>query len=158
MPNPAAPVPSRLPWPPLLLFAALLAALLLGWVLPLPWPGLNDRPAQIVGYAILAAGIGLMLWSIATFATAGANVMPHRPATALLTHGPFRIWRNPIYMADVLILAGLAQATGNVWFVILAVVFALAVLKLAIVPEETHLEAKFGQAYIDYKARTRRWF
>ena len=154
----AAPVPSRVPWPPLLLGAMILAALGLGRVWPLPWPGLNDGPAQVIGYGILCAGLGLMLWSIATFAIAGANVLPHRPATALLTNGPFRIWRNPIYMADVLILAGLAQAAGNVWFVILAAVFALAVLQLAILPEEAHLEAKFGHDYIAYKGRTRRWF
>jgi protein-S-isoprenylcysteine O-methyltransferase Ste14 len=61
-------------------------------------------------------------------------------------------------MGDVLILLGLAELTHNIWFVILGPVFALAVFRLAIVPEERHLEERFGQAYLDYKARTRRWF
>jgi protein-S-isoprenylcysteine O-methyltransferase Ste14 len=40
----------------------------------------------------------------------------------------------------------------------MAPVFALAILQLAILPEERHLEARFGKEYLDYKARTRRWF
>jgi protein-S-isoprenylcysteine O-methyltransferase Ste14 len=61
-------------------------------------------------------------------------------------------------MADVLIRLGLAQATLNVWFVPLAALFALLVFKLAIEPEERHLEAKYGDAYRHWRTRTRRWF
>jgi protein-S-isoprenylcysteine O-methyltransferase Ste14 len=61
-------------------------------------------------------------------------------------------------MGDVLILLGLAQITLNIWLALLAPLFALAVFKLAIVPEERHLEERFGDAYLDYKERTRRWF
>ena len=89
---------------------------------------------------------------------ARTNVWPHRQADLLVTAGPFRIWRNPIYMGEMLILLGLAQVTYNIWFAILAPVFALAVFKLAILPEESHLEARFGETYLDYKSRTRRWF
>ena len=46
----------------------------------------------------------------------------------------------------------------NIWLVVMAPVFALAILGLAILPEERHLEARFGEDYLDYKARTRRWF
>jgi protein-S-isoprenylcysteine O-methyltransferase Ste14 len=133
-------------------------AIALGAAFPLPWPGLDDVPARIIGYGIGIAGLVLMAWSLATFLTAGANVLPHRAATTLITSGPFRWWRNPIYMADVLILLGLAQVSLNAWFVIAALLFAPAVRQLAILPEERHLEARFGDAYRDYKARTRRWF
>lgn len=150
--------PSRIPWPPLLLIAGILGAGHLGRVTPLPWPGLDDLPARIVGYAILAAGILLMGWAAFAFRRARANILPHKAATTLITSGPFAIWRNPIYMADCLILAGLAQPTLNVWYVVVAVVFALAVYLLAIRPEERHLEARFGKTYLDYKQRTRRWF
>jgi protein-S-isoprenylcysteine O-methyltransferase Ste14 len=61
-------------------------------------------------------------------------------------------------MGHVLILLGLAQLTHNVWFAILAPVYALAVFWLAILPEERHLEERFGDTYRDYKERTRRWF
>ena len=62
-----------------------------------------------------------------------------------------------MYLAEVMILLGLAELTHNVWFAILAPVFGVAVTVLAIIPEERHLEARFGEAYHAYKERTRRW-
>ena len=56
-----------------------------------------------------------------------------------------------------MILLGLAELTKNVWFVIVAAVFVLLVTWLAILPEERHLEAKFGDEWRAYKARARRW-
>ncbi|KAB2911883.1 MAG: isoprenylcysteine carboxylmethyltransferase family protein [Hyphomicrobiaceae bacterium] len=150
--------PSSIPWPPILLVAAVGGAIVLGRIYPLSWPGLDDWPAQAVGYGIGAAGLALVAWGIVTLHRAGTNVRPDRGADRLITEGAFRFRRNPIYMGDVLILLGLAQVTGNIWFAILAPPFAVALLLLAILPEERHLEARFGQAYLDYKARTRRWF
>ena len=89
---------------------------------------------------------------------ANTTVLPHRRVERLVTHGAFRFRRNPIYMGEVLVFLGLAQATGNIWMAIMAPLFALGVFALAILPEERHLEARFGDAYVDYKAGTRRWF
>ena len=158
METPAGSRPSAVPWPPVLLAVAIVAALALGRVYPLAWTGLDDRPARAIGYGLGIAGIGLMAWGLGTLVRGRTNVWPHRQADQLVTAGPFRIWRNPIYMGEVLILLGLAQITYNIWFAILAPVFALAVYKLAILPEEGHLEARFGDTYVDYKGRTRRWF
>ena len=158
METPVGARPSAVPWPPVLLAAAIVAAHALGRVYPLAWPGLDDRPARVIGYGLGIGGIVLMVWGLGTLVRARTNVWPHRQADQLVTAGPFRIWRNPIYMGEVLILLGLAQATYNIWFAILAPVFALAVYKLAILPEEGHLEARFGDTYVDYKGRTRRWF
>ena len=150
--------PSAIPWPPLLLVAALAAGVLLGRLFPLPWPGLDDLPARVIGYGLGVAGLALMAWGALTLRRAGTTLLPHKRADRLVTDGAFRFRRNPIYMGEVLALLGLAQVTGNIWFAILAPLFALAVLGLAILPEERHLEARFGEAYLDYKARTRRWF
>ncbi|MGH7487570.1 MAG: methyltransferase family protein, partial [bacterium] len=76
----------------------------------------------------------------------------------LVTGGAFRFRRNPIYMGEVLIFLGLAELTHNIWLAILAPLLAIALYVLAIRPEEHHLETRFGQAYLDYKERTRRWF
>jgi protein-S-isoprenylcysteine O-methyltransferase Ste14 len=150
--------PSTIPWPVVLLAGGLAGGVLLGRLYPLPWPGLDDLPARIVGYALGAAGIGLMGWGVLTLQQANTTVLPHKRADRLVTTGAFRFRRNPIYMGEVLLFLGLAQATGNIWMAIMAPLFAVAVLALAILPEERHLEARFGQAYLDYKARTRRWF
>jgi len=152
------PRPSAVPWPPLLLVSAIAAAVGLGWAVPLPWLGVDDLPARVIGYGLGGAGLLLAAWAITTMAKARANILPHRPATALITSGPFRIWRHPIYMADVLILLGLAQATLNLWFIPAAGVFAVLVVVLAIGPEERHLAAQFGDDYVMWRGRTRRWF
>jgi protein-S-isoprenylcysteine O-methyltransferase Ste14 len=140
------------------LAAALGAAVLLGRLYPLSWPGLNDLAAQAIGYGVGAAGVLLVAWGIVTLLRADTTVQPHKRAGLLVTHGAFGFRRNPIYMGEVLIFLGLAQATGNVWLAIVAPLFAAAVLVLAILPEERHLEARFGEEYLAYKDRTRRWF
>ena len=149
---------SAVPWPAVLFVAALGAGVLLGRLYALPWPGLDDLAARVIGYGLGAAGIALMVWGALTLYRANTTVLPHRRVDRLVTHGAFRFRRNPIYMGEVLLFLGLAQATGNIWLAIVAPLFAVAVLGLAILPEERHLEARFGEAYLDYKARTRRWF
>jgi protein-S-isoprenylcysteine O-methyltransferase Ste14 len=150
--------PSAIPWPPILFAGAIAAALLLARIFPLAWPGLDDMGARVLGYAFGLAGLALTSWGLVTLYRARTNILPHKAADRLVVEGAFRFRRNPIYMGEVLILLGLAQATGNVWFAVMAPIFAVAILQLAILPEELHLEARFGEEYLDYKARTRRWF
>jgi protein-S-isoprenylcysteine O-methyltransferase Ste14 len=150
--------PSAVPWPAVLLVGGLVAAVLLGRLYPLPWPGLDDLAARVIGYGLGLAGLALMAWGFLTLRRADTTVLPHRRVERLVTDGAFRFRRNPIYMGEVLAFLGLAQATGNIWFAVMAPLFALGVLALAILPEERHLEARFGEAYLDYRARTRRWF
>jgi protein-S-isoprenylcysteine O-methyltransferase Ste14 len=156
--TPSAELPA-LPWPPLLLVAVVAVAWALGHIAPLPWPGVDDGPARLVGLGIGAAGVALAVWSAATLSRHGTTIRPSGTASAhLVTDGPYRLRRNPIYIADVLMLLGVAELTHNVWYVILAALFIPLVTWLAILPEERHLEARFGDAYRAYKASTRRWF
>jgi protein-S-isoprenylcysteine O-methyltransferase Ste14 len=140
-----------------LLAGSALAAWLLGRSWPLPWPGLDDTLARVIGIGLGVAGVALMTWSAATLRRHRTTVLPHARVERLVTDGPFRYRRNPIYLADVLLLLGAAELTKNVWFVIVAPLFAGLVTWLAILPEERHLEARFGEAYRAYKASTRRW-
>jgi protein-S-isoprenylcysteine O-methyltransferase Ste14 len=146
------------PWPPVLFLATIVLAMLSQRIYPLPWPGMDDAPARMIGYGFGVAGLALIVWGIYTLKQAGTTVLPDKGADKLVTDGPFRYRRNPIYMGDVLLFLGLAQLTGNIWLVIAAPLFAIAVYYLAILPEEQHLENRFGQAYLDYKENTRRWF
>lgn len=154
--DPAADRPSRVPWPPILIAAAVVAAIALGSVWPLSWPGERDLVARAVGYGIGLAGMALLVWSVTTLRRHGTTVLPDQPATTLVTDGPFRFRRHPIYIADALILLGAAELTENIWFAIVALPFLVLVTWLAILPEERHLEARFGDAYRAYKQRTRR--
>lgn len=149
--------PSSIPWPPLLLAAAAAGAVAMGRVRPLGWPGVDDLAARTIGLGIGALGLLLAAWAIVTMARAGTAVRPDRGADVLVTSGPFQRFRNPIYLADTMILLGLAELTKNIWFAIFAVLFAILVTWLAILPDERHLEARFGEAYRAYKERSRRW-
>ncbi|MGI9393118.1 MAG: methyltransferase family protein [Boseongicola sp.] len=155
-PMPAAP-PSRIPWPPILLLAVVAGAITFGRLFPFPWPGVNDLSARVVGLSIGAGGILLAVWASWALYRARTTIMPHQSADVLVTSGPFSRLRNPIYVADVMLLLGGAELTKNIWFVAAAALFGLLVTFLAILPEERHLEARFGDAYRDYKSRSRRW-
>lgn len=149
--------PSRIPWPPILLAGTILLSLALGRVVPLPWPGVDDTPARLIGYGLGALGLLLAAWAVITLWRSGTTVRPDAGASVLVTSGPYGRYRNPIYLADVLIILGLAQVTYNVWFAILAPVFAVLVTWLAILPEERHLAERFGDEWAAYKERSRRW-
>jgi protein-S-isoprenylcysteine O-methyltransferase Ste14 len=149
--------PSSIPWPPVLLVLLVVAAIALGHLLPLAWPGQGDMAGRVAGLALGAAGIALLVWASATLHRHGTAIWPSHGADVLVTDGPFRVRRNPIYIAHVLILLGVAEATRNVWFALLAVPYVALVTWLAVLPEERHLEARFGEAYREYKSRTRRW-
>ena len=149
--------PTSIPWPPILLVAVIIGAAVLGWAAPLQWPGLDDTPAHYIGLGFGALGIVLLVVSILKLRAAGTTVRPHAGASVLVTGGPYRRFRNPIYLADCLILFGIAELTKNVWFVIGAFAFGLLVTWLSILPEERYLERRFGGVYLDYKAKSRRW-
>ena len=149
--------PSPFPWPPLLLAGVIALATLLGRWAPLDWPGVNDTPAQVVGYGFGVAGLALALWAALTLWWAGTTIRPDRASRHLVTWGAYRWGRNPIYAGEAMILLGLAQATLNIWYAGAAIVFLLLVRAMAVLPEEHALEAQFGDAYRDYVARTRRW-
>ncbi|MGI9083774.1 MAG: methyltransferase family protein [Aeromicrobium sp.] len=91
------------------------------------------------------------------FARAGTAVIPFRPSTALVTTGPFRFTRNPMYLGMAVLQAGLSLAFGLMWALAMVPVAVLAVDRLVIAREEPYLERRFGADYIAYKSRVRRW-
>jgi protein-S-isoprenylcysteine O-methyltransferase Ste14 len=145
------------PWPPVLLVAAIAGAWLLGRTLPLAWPGLDDTAAHVIGFGFGFSGFVLVAWSIKTLINAGTTVMPDGVSKVLVTSGPYALFRNPIYLGEVLLLLFFAEWSKNIWFVVAGVLFAILVTALQIIPEERHLAGQFGDAYDAYRAKTRRW-
>lgn len=141
--------------PPLLVLGALVLTLGLDFT----WPASLFEPAAqvIVGGALLLTGFALAGLCVARFRGAGTNVPTYRPTTALVTGGPYRFSRNPIYIGLLLAYAGLGVLIDSVW-VLAGLVPLFGILNLGVVArEEAYLEAKFGDAYRAYKARVRRW-
>ncbi len=148
--------PNRFPWPPLIGVAAAALAFLAQSACPL---GLGLGPeARWFGWALIATGLALDLWAMATMWRAGTNILPHRAAGRLVTSGPFAFTRNPIYLGNSTALVGIAGAENSLWFVVAAVVAAALVEVLAIRREEAHLALRFGSAWAAYAARVPRWF
>lgn len=147
---------TRLP-PPLLL-------LLLGiglWQGAHAWPALRFAlpGAAWIGALLGLVGVALNLVPKWRFGQAGTTINPMRPQAtqALVTGGLLARSRNPMYVGQVLVLAGwgLALRTGLVLPAVLVQVLWLT--RLQIVPEERALQARFGEAYADYRRRVRRW-
>jgi protein-S-isoprenylcysteine O-methyltransferase Ste14 len=138
------------------------AALLVAWaldrfVLGLPVPFAELALVDWLGRIMIGASLGLLFWGASAFRQHQTTIRPDRPANALITSGPFALSRNPLYLAEALLLAGVALTFNKLSFLAVVPLFVLAVTKLAIEGEERHLAAKFGQAYLDYCVRVRRW-
>lgn len=147
--------PGVLVWPPLLTGAAVLLGLVLDWQVPLR--GSLETALRLTGF-VVAAGSGLLAaWAARRFKAAGTNVHPSRPALALVSGGPYRITRNPMYVGLVGAQIGLALILLSPWILILDLPVA-ATLDLGVIRrEERYLEAKFGESYRAYRTIVRRW-
>ena len=118
-----------------------------------------DRALGIgFGALLFLAGTGVGLAATSRFRRAGTDVKPWRASTGIVESGPFRWTRNPMYLGMALIYAGLAVALdGPIALILLPVLIAIIQTQV-IAREERYLERKFGEPYLDYKARVRRWF
>ena len=132
---------------------------LVGVVLELAFP----TAAPPLALAVVAGLIGGALWlaldgqAMMLFRRAGTSIPPRRPTTALVTSGPYRITRNPMYVGMAFLYAGLALALGVIWALAALPLVLLAVDRLVIAREERYMEAKFGDQYREYTRRVRRW-
>lgn len=141
--------------PPVLYTIAFVLGMLIEWLVPTSFVSGLTGPA--LGLALFLTGAGLMAAALRLFRLAGTNVPTYLPTTALVTHGPYRFTRNPIYLALTLIYVGLAVAVDSLW-PLLTLVPLLVVMHFGVVRrEEAYLEQKFGDAYHAYRARVRRW-
>ncbi len=141
--------------PPLIFLGALGLGLLLNWLLPLQ--RFSSASCPVTGWIVAVAGFGIGFWGVRTFIRAGTNVRPDLPVTALVTSGPYRYSRNPLYMACTIIYLGITLSIGSLWLLVILIP-ALAVVRYRIVRrEEEYLESRFGDNYRAYKAQVNRW-
>ncbi|MEW6633819.1 MAG: isoprenylcysteine carboxylmethyltransferase family protein [Pseudomonadota bacterium] len=145
-------------WPPVIYVVAIALSVVLGMLYPLPWVG--DVFGDLlfgVGLVALFGVAALWIAAIRAMFRARTTLDPNAEPDHLVTSGPFGITRNPMYLANTLLLIGVALITGIAWFLLFAFLAAFATQKLAIEKEEKILTAKFGKKYRDYAKRVRRW-
>jgi len=145
--------------PPLLPLATVLAGVGLKalWPLNIGWQLSPLLRHWLGGLVIAGAILGLGLWAVITMRRTGQTENPYQPSTEIVDKGPFRFTRNPMYLQMVIACIGFAILLWNLWILLLTPLCAWALQKSAILPEERYLEEKFGEAYLDYKRRVRRW-
>ena len=131
------------------------AMALLHFGLPIAQP--IREPYRYAGAGLIALAVVLGFWALGLFRRARTGVVPFSEATVLVTGGPYRFTRNPMYVAMVLILVGTAIWLGSItpWLVLPA--FMRIVAERFITPEEAMLERTFGSSYVKYTAAVRRW-
>ena len=155
--------PNRIPWPPLLILCAVATGWILGKALP-SLAGLHmvghyplGQIQAWLGWSLIVAALLMDVWVLLIFRQHKTNIRPDRPATALVDSGPFKYSRNPVYVGNVAIILGLALTRGSLWYALLAPATLYLIQELAIKREEVHLALRFGDAWKQYAAGTRRW-
>jgi protein-S-isoprenylcysteine O-methyltransferase Ste14 len=142
--------------PPPLIYASALAAGLLA-NLRYHIPILPRRVARTLGWPLVACGLAVGFLGAREMRRAETNVDPYKPVTAVVTRGPFRYTRNPLYLSMTLIYGGIA-AVANALLPVLLLPMVLRLIRRGVIErEERYLERKFGDEYIEYKVRTPRW-
>jgi len=142
-------------FPPLIPASVLIVMLLLHWFWPLQIA--MTRVAFALGAILCVLGIGCVVWGGITLAKARTNVSPLRPTTALVTDGPFRFTRNPLYVGGSALLLGVSFLIGTWWGVILLLPAMFVLHYGVILREEDYLEQKFGDSYATFKRSVRRY-
>ena len=164
-PGPATPHPKdnkrAVDAPGVLIFPPFLfvGAFLLGLAPQLLWPVhlLGPWPARVIGVVLVLVSGSIAIPAVRTMKRAGTNVDPAQPSTTIVRTGPFRFTRNPIYLANTILFLALSFLFNSVWPLSLLIPMLLVLYWGVIRREERYLEAKFGAAYLSYKAQVRRW-
>jgi protein-S-isoprenylcysteine O-methyltransferase Ste14 len=148
--NPGVRVP-----PPVLYALAVLGGYWLNRRWPLPVGG--GLYIGVLASMLTLCSLALTVSSVGNFRRSRTSIVPIRPATTLVIAGPYRFTRNPMYvgMAALTVALGLFMKTW--WPVLLLVPVLLIVRLFVIAPEERYLQRRFGDDYVRYMRRVRRW-
>lgn len=142
--------------PPPLIY---LSGWLLGWlfnkIYPIAW--LPDALPMPLGALLIGCGVLCAASAFLAMRRARTPVDPYSPTTAIVSEGSYRYSRNPLYLALALLYIALAAIANMLWPLLLLPLVIWVVQRGVIYREERYLENKFGEAYLQYKAKVRRW-
>ena len=136
-----------------------LLTLLLGLVLDRRFhvPFLPHGVARVLGWPLVGGGMALATWFIRTMRGADTTLEVNKPVSSLVQDGPFRYSRNPGYLSLAMIYAGIAIRRNALLAIVLLPLLVVVTQRELIEREERYLERTFGEEYLAYKRRVRRW-
>jgi len=142
--------------PPLIFVGGFLIGLAVEWAVPVSAPPVPLRVA--VGLLGLAGFLYFDGFATRVFGRAGTSVLPFGDrTTSVVSDGPYRFSRNPMYVGMTLLYVGVAVATGVMWALATLPIVLVVIRRYVIAREEAYLTAKFGDSYREYQSRVRRW-
>ena len=142
--------------PPFIFVLGFLSGLVLErWVHRIPLG--SRRPLALAGWTLAVAALALAGWAMITFWRARTAIIPHRPASRLVRHGPYRFTRNPMYVALAALYVGLALLFNVAWPLVLLPAVLWLLWHLVIRHEERYLLFAFGDDYAAFTREVRRW-
>jgi protein-S-isoprenylcysteine O-methyltransferase Ste14 len=141
--------------PPLIYGAAFIVGLLIHRALPVPV--LPETLADWIGVVFVLASIPIAITAFRAMIRAQTSFDPRKPTTAIVSEGPFHYSRNPMYISLTLLYLGVSLLINALWILLLVVPLLVVIRYGVIAREEAYLERKFGDEYLRYKARVRRW-
>lgn len=147
------PILAELDIPPTWLALHLAATWALSWISP----AVFGRVGVVVGAALVATGVAIMLAAIAQMTLARTTVIPRRDPSSLVTGGLFSLSRNPIYLADAILLTGAILWLDAILALPLVASFVWLIQSRYIRDEEARLTLAFGPEFDLWAGRTRRW-
>ncbi len=148
--------PGVIAWPPLIFAAHAMAGGVAHWLWPITL--LPVLSARIIGAMLVAASGTQALWASWAMKQAGTPIHPTHPTTTIVTAGPYRYTRNPMYLSLCLLHLGIGLLLNGALPVLFLIPLALTLHFGVIRREERYLTGKFGETYLAYQRRVRRWF
>ena len=142
--------------PPIAWALAIVVGLGADWLYPLRFVP-PSVPGKWLGGAVFAAAFALAVWAIVTIRKAGTRVETNKPTTRIVASGPYRFTRNPIYLGMFLGQIGLAIGFNSLWVLVTLLPFYVVIRYGVVAREEAYLKGKFGEVYLGYMSRVRRW-
>jgi len=112
---------------------------------------------EVLGTILLVIGLFMMFWGLLTFAQAKTAILPMKPASRVVDHGPYALSRNPMYTGMALAYLGGAVAMNSLWALVMFPFVIVMLIRLVIEREENYLSSAFGEDYDSYRRRVRRW-
>jgi protein-S-isoprenylcysteine O-methyltransferase Ste14 len=143
--------------PPLVYVSVFFASIFCQRAFPVDHHWFSAPGIEVAGWALIASGIFLLLSSLWRFLISKNTLIPIKPAQSLQTSGIYAISRNPMYLALLCIYGGIAIFKGNLWTFIMAPIVVFIIQSYVIKKEEQYLMRAFGDLYLEYTKRVRRW-
>ena len=143
--------------PPFIYLIALVLGIFAGRALRLPQSGIASSVRMFIAATFALGGVFVILLGARLFLRHGTAVIPHKPASRLVTTGVYGFTRNPMYLGMALLYFAFVITFDSLLALVLLPVVLIVIQTQVIAKEEAYLRRKFGDEYLAYKTRVRRW-